>query len=90
MSDSNVIGLHFLREYALMGIALLSLLTTKRIVRRCNHFSWAPINEVAILFLGVFVTMIPALLFLEAHATALGLSSASQFYYATGALSSVG
>ena len=89
MNDNGAIGLHFLREYALLGIAALSLLTTKRIVRRRNNFSWVPINEVVILFFGIFVTMTPALVYLNNHATELGLSSPSQFYYATGALSSI-
>ena len=89
MRNNDVVGLHFMREYALMGIALLSLLTTKRTVRKRNNFSWAPINEVTILFFGIFVTMTPALVFLNVHAADLGLTSTSHFYYATGALSSV-
>lgn len=89
MGNDGAYALRFMREYALVAIISLSLFTTRRIVRIRNHFSWAPINEVAVLFFGIFVTMIPALLFLNAHATELGLSSASQFYYTTGALSSV-
>ena len=90
MNVSNgIFVLCFLREYALIAIICLSLSTTRHIVRVRNHFSWSPINEVVVLFLGIFVTMTPALFFLETHATSLGLTSATQFYYTTGALSSV-
>lgn len=78
----------FLREIVLVGIILLSLYTTKKRVRRANNFSWEPISEVAILFIGIFVTMTPALLFLNAHAAELGLSKPWEFYYSTGLLSS--
>lgn len=78
----------FLREIILVGIILLSLYTTKKRVRRANNFSWEPITEVAILFVGIFVTMTPALLFLNTHAASLGLSNPWEFYYSTGLLSS--
>jgi Na+/H+ antiporter NhaD/arsenite permease-like protein len=44
--------------------------------------------EVAILFFGIFITMTPALSYLNDHAATLGLTKTWQFYYATGALSS--
>ena len=78
----------FAREIVLLVILLLSLLTTHRRVRQTNHFSWSPIIEVAILFIGIFVTMTPALIFLNENAAALGLSKPWQFFFSTGALSS--
>ncbi|HEY0715751.1 MAG TPA: sodium:proton antiporter [Polyangia bacterium] len=72
----------------LIALAGLSLLTTKKHVHLANHFSWAPILEVAVVFLGVFVTMIPALGYLEAHGAALGIREPWQFFWATGGLSS--
>ncbi len=78
----------FLREIVLLLIVALSLWSTKRAVREANHFSWGPITEVAILFVGIFTTMTPALLYLGEHAASLGLTEPWQFYYATGALSS--
>jgi len=78
----------FLREYALVAIIIMSMLTTHRQVRVQNKFSWEPILEVAILFVGIFTTMTPALLFLNSHAASFGLHSPWQFFYATGALSS--
>lgn len=79
----------FMREIILVAVTLLSLATTKKDVRyEANKFSWAPIVEVAFLFVGIFATMTPALIYLKGHAAELGLSSPSQFYYVTGLLSS--
>ena len=89
MGEGGSIAVKFLREYALVIIIYLSLATTKHTVRKHNHFAWHPINEVTVLFFGIFVTMTPALLFLNAHATELGLHSSTQFFFATGTLSSV-
>lgn len=79
----------FLREAVILALTGLSLWLTKKEVRVANKFSWHPIEEVAYLFLGIFITMIPCLLYLEANASSLGVSNAVQFYYATGALSGV-
>jgi Na+/H+ antiporter NhaD/arsenite permease-like protein len=54
------------RDAALVGLAALSLHLTPKEVRAENAFSWVPIQEVAILFAGIFVTMIPALNILRA------------------------
>ncbi|MBR3827165.1 MAG: sodium:proton antiporter [Alistipes sp.] len=78
----------FLRDIVLAIIIVLSLLTTPKGVRKANNFSWSPILEVAILFVGIFVTMTPAMMYLNQHAMQLGLSEPWQFYYATGSLSS--
>ncbi len=87
MEDGGVF-VKFIREYALVAIILLSLFTTKKGVRAANNFSWEPILEVAILFVGIFTTMTPALLFLNNHAGSLGLSKPWHFLYSTGVLSS--
>ena len=81
--------LGFVREGAILLMALLSLITTNKKMRyESNKFTWAPIVEVAFLFLGIFITMVPALIYLRENAASFGLSKASHFYYATGALSS--
>ena len=81
--------LKFLREIVLLSLTGLSLYTTKKEVRYTqNKFTWAPIIEVAVLFLGIFTTMTPALAYLKAHAAELGLNTPWQFYYSTGMLSS--
>ena len=82
------IYIKFLREIALLAIILFSLKITKRKIREDNHFSWEPITEVAIIFIGIFVTMTPALIYLNSNAEIFGLTTAREFFYATGALSS--
>jgi Na+/H+ antiporter NhaD/arsenite permease-like protein len=77
------------REIGMIVCALLSLRVTPAAMRRENGFSWGPIAEVAILFAGIFATMIPALEILRAEAPAFGLTEPWQFYWATGGLSSV-
>ena len=76
------------REGALVLMAILSLLTTKRECRTDNRFTYNPIIEVAVLFAGIFVTMVPALLILSARAAQLGISRPWQFFWMTGSLSS--
>ena len=68
--------------------AFFSMKTTKKNIREDNFFTWAPIKEVAVLFLGIFLTMIPALALLSASGDKLGLSAPAHFFWATGALSS--
>jgi len=69
-------------------MAALSLATTRRETRQANGFTWEPIVEVAVVFVGIFVTMIPALKLLEARGAEFGVGSAWQFFWATGILSS--
>jgi len=89
MGDEHApVWIKFLREIVLLLMALASLFFTKKKVRRSNKFTWVPILEVAAIFLGIFVTMTPALLFLNQNAENSGLHAPWQFYYATGILSS--
>jgi Na+/H+ antiporter NhaD/arsenite permease-like protein len=78
----------FIREAAIVGMAALSLLFTTNLLRVSNNFTWEPIKEVAYLFVGIFVTMVPCLLYLESNAKHLGITSPAQFYYYSGLLSS--
>lgn len=80
--------LAFIREGFILLMAGLSLYFTSKELRSANKFTYTPIIEVAYLFLGIFITMVPALLWLEANAKTLGVETVAQFYYATGALSS--
>ena len=82
------IYMKFLREIVLVVVIALSMLTTKRSVREANRFTWTPILEVAVLFIGIFATMTPAMIYLNANAASLGLDTPWQFYYSTGLLSS--
>lgn len=77
--------LKLLREWVFIAIIILSILTTKREVRKDNEFSWTPILEVACVFLGIFATMTPALMFLQQNP--LPVTEPWQFVYSTGSLS---
>jgi Na+/H+ antiporter NhaD/arsenite permease-like protein len=76
------------RELAMLAIAALSLYATPPFVRDANKFTFAAILEVAALFAGIFLTMLPALDLLHARGAALGVTTPWQFFWATGALSS--
>jgi Na+/H+ antiporter NhaD/arsenite permease-like protein len=76
------------REVAIVGLGALSLATTPAGVRRANRFTPYPIVEVAVLFFGIFLTMIPALELLRAHAGRFGIREPWQFFWVTGTLSS--
>ena len=82
-------GIEYFVQIALILIAAaLSMATTRKAVREDNDFEWGPIAEVAKLFIGIFITMIPALALLRAHGANLGIDSPLEFFWATGALSS--
>jgi len=87
-----VIGAVFLptpwREMAMAAAAGVSVWKTPAKVREENEFTWYPIEEVAILFAGIFATMIPALLILKARGAELEVVSPAHFFWATGVLSS--
>jgi len=78
----------FLRELIMVAMAALSLTVGSQMPRRWNQFTWAPIVEVAVLFAGIFTTMIPALAILEARGQELGLTQPWQYFWLTGVLSS--
>jgi Na+/H+ antiporter NhaD/arsenite permease-like protein len=67
----------------------LSVKTTSRQIHEDNRFSWAPMLEVAVVFIGIFLTMVPALTYLEERGASLGITQPWQFFWASGALSSV-
>jgi Na+/H+ antiporter NhaD/arsenite permease-like protein len=77
----------FLREALMLGAAVASYFTTKKAVHRANDFNFHPIQEVAILFVGIFATMMPALDWLQANSKMLGTPSPSLYYWACGTLS---
>ena len=79
----------FLREGLMITAALGSYFTTRKTVHEANHFNFHPIQEVAILFIGIFATMMPALDWLEMKSSALGQPSPAFFYWSSGLLSSV-
>lgn len=98
-ADGSVIGIHIYGEVSfpipslieviiILLAAFLSFKTTKKEIRIQNHFTWGAIKEVAVLFIGIFITMQPALMILKNMGGSLGLTQPFQFFWVTGALSS--
>ncbi|MBO7458738.1 MAG: sodium:proton antiporter [Paludibacteraceae bacterium] len=81
--------LKLLREWAFILIILGSWVTTKKEVRVKNNYNWTPILEVACVFLGIFATMTPALMYLESMKGQIQefISQPWQYVYTTGLLS---
>lgn len=99
MGEMNILGVHragqdILRDGILILIAVLSFLTTKREIREDNEFTWFPMQEVAILFVAIFLTMMPCLKILQAGekgALAVLIKTVQDpvhYYWITGMLSS--
>ena len=76
------------REVAILGLAAVSLWRTPREIRRANQFTAYPMVEVAVLFFGIFLTMIPALELLHLRGAELGVREPWQFFWVAGGLSS--
>jgi len=79
---------NLIRDSIILLAAFLSIKTTSQSIRQDNRFTWSPIKEVATLFIGIFITMIPALQILSARGAELGLTMPAHFFWATGMLSS--
>ncbi len=88
-----IVGCVFLpspyRELGMLVSAGSSLALGGKSARKANGFTFGPIIEVAVLFAGIFATMIPALQLLERHGADLGLVHPWQYFLASGTLSSV-
>lgn len=83
------------RDVGLVAVALVSLAITPAGVREKNRFSWAPMEEVAKLFIAIFLTMVPVIAMLKAGPDgvfaplAAMLDSPAAYFWLTGGLSSV-
>lgn len=98
-AQGNVLGIHIFRDVVLklpslieiaiiLLAAFLSFRTTSPDIRKKNHFTWGAIQEVAVLFVGIFITMQPALAILKGMGASLGITEPFQMFWVTGALSS--
>jgi len=76
------------REVVMVALAAGSLWGTPKPVREANRFTFQAILEVAALFLGIFLTMLPALDILHARGASLGVTEPWHFFWAAGSLSS--
>jgi Na+/H+ antiporter NhaD/arsenite permease-like protein len=95
----SVLGVHqevqnLLRDACLVLMAAGSWVTTARRTREENEYAWGPIREVAILFAGIFATIIPPLLMLRAGEDGAlspvirAVQTPAGFFWVTGGLSS--
>ena len=99
LGEVDIFGIHqtienFIKDAVLIIMAVLSLVFTKAEVRKGNEFSWAPILEVAYLFAGIFITIIPALAILKAGEQGAlawlikSVNTPAHYFWAAGSLSS--
>lgn len=88
------------RDVALFAMACLSWKLTPPKIHDANHFTWEPLEEVALVFLGIFITVIPVLSMLKAGeagplggfirlANPNGVPDVALYFWLTGILSSV-
>lgn len=80
---------NIIREIIMIVAAGLSIYFTSVALREENAYTYHPIKEVAILFAGIFVTMVPAMKILEQSGSQLGIDMPWKFFWATGILSSL-
>jgi len=78
-----------LREAVMIAAAVVSYVFTAKPIHAANAFSFGPIKEVAFLFAGIFLTMMPALGYIGEHGREFGVEKPMQYYVASGSLSSV-
>lgn len=77
-----------IREIIMMSVVFLAYRTADQEVLKANEFDFEPIKEVAFLFVGIFITMIPALQLIAYEARVFSnLLNQGTFYWATGTLS---
>ncbi|KJS28828.1 MAG: sodium:proton antiporter [Desulfatitalea sp. BRH_c12] len=99
LGEINTLGVHreiqgWTRDLVLIALGVLSLALTQSSIRQDNDFTWFPIKEVAYLFVGIFITMIPCLLILKAGSEGAlafiveGVNDPVHYFWVTGALSS--
>ncbi len=99
LAEVSILGVHIPLQdiYRNLGIILmlvLSLRTTRQELREANGFTWGPILEVAYLFAGIFITIVPALAMLRAGsdgAMAFIIDNVEErwhYFWVTGILSS--
>jgi Na+/H+ antiporter NhaD/arsenite permease-like protein len=97
--EVNTLGVHravqdWVRDVLLIIMGILSLVTTRIQIRDDNDFTWFPIIEVAYLFIGIFITMIPCLLILKAGSNGAlaflinGVTEPVHYFWVAGGLSS--
>ncbi len=99
IGEFATLGLHFtyqsiLRDILILLMGVLSLKATKTEHRVANGFSWFPIKEVSLLFVGIFLTIVAPLQILQAgqagaaHSIVAAVHSPASYFWVSGLLSS--
>lgn len=85
----SVMETYFIREIVMVVAAVLSYVQTHPKIHRDNDFTFEPIREVGFLFIGIFLTMVPALAYLISHGHEIGsaLTRPAQYFFVSGLLS---
>lgn len=86
VQETMVLGVFSVPALVMTAAAVGSYFTTRREVHEANDFNFGPVREVGFLFVGIFLTMIPALQILQSG-QAVQLTTPLQYYFTTGALS---
>ncbi|MGC4006639.1 MAG: sodium:proton antiporter [Pirellulales bacterium] len=81
-------GGQLLQAGAMIAVAGASYLTTSKAIHHKNNFGFGPIIEVAVIFAGIFIAMIPALAILDVRGAELGVDTPAKYFWAGGILSS--
>lgn len=86
---------HLVRDFILISMGAGSIVFTARRIREDNEFTWLPMVEVACLFWGIFISMVPCLLILRSGESGAlrplieTIKDPADFFWATGLLSSL-
>jgi Na+/H+ antiporter NhaD/arsenite permease-like protein len=99
LGEINIFGIYqtienIIKDSILILMGILSLTLTRQELRRSNDFSWVPVQEVAYLFAGIFITIIPALAILKAGELGAlawlikSVNTPAYYFWASGSLSS--
>jgi Na+/H+ antiporter NhaD/arsenite permease-like protein len=86
VQETMLAGIFSIPALVMIAAAVGSYLTSKADIHAANDFNFGPVKEVGYLFIGIFLTMIPALQILQSG-HAVELSSPIGYYFATGSLS---
>ncbi|OYW75465.1 MAG: sodium:proton antiporter [Verrucomicrobia bacterium 12-59-8] len=86
VQETTLLGVFSIPALVMFAAAVASYYTTKPAVHEANDFNFHPVKEVGYLFVGIFLTMIPALQILQSG-QGVDISSPMQYYFTTGALS---
>ncbi|MCB9677018.1 MAG: sodium:proton antiporter [Alphaproteobacteria bacterium] len=78
---------YYAREIGMVLLSVVSVFATSPSIRERNGFNYGPILEVGALFIGIFISMIPATSLLQANGSALGVTHPWQYFWASGSLS---